>query len=192
MCWLRGPRRRRRSERTSGARPPRRGDPCTFHDFAEVLSPGGVPPSWLCGEIRFSARSRARGPEEGDHLRAPGARPGGQRPLGAIRQTHGRRPRRDPSRSSERRWCCVPRPAAPPSYRAARADQRYDPNGGENSEFLSSHLNTAIHEEPDDVAQTSGCAAGREAAHGRDDEAPWRSRNVCGPCRSWSTPVAQA
>ncbi len=37
------------------------------------------------------------------------------------------------------------------------------------SSFLS-HLNTAIHEEPDDVAQASGRAAVREAAYGRNDE----------------------
>ena len=55
---------------------------------------------------------------------------------------------------------------------AARADQRYDPNGGEDSEFFSSHLNTAIHEEPGDVAQASGRAGVRVAAHGRHDEVP--------------------
>ena len=37
------------------------------------------------------------------------------------------------------------------------------------SSFLS-HLNTAIHEGPDDVAQTSGRAAVDLAAHGRNDE----------------------
>ncbi len=37
------------------------------------------------------------------------------------------------------------------------------------SSFLP-HLNTAIHKEPDDVAQASGRAAGRKAAHGRNDE----------------------
>ncbi len=37
------------------------------------------------------------------------------------------------------------------------------------SSFLS-HLNTAIHEEPDDVAQASGRAAVREAVHGQNDE----------------------
>jgi hypothetical protein len=39
------------------------------------------------------------------------------------------------------------------------------------SSFLS-HLNTAIHEEPDDVAQVSRRAGVREAAHGRNDEVP--------------------
>jgi len=39
------------------------------------------------------------------------------------------------------------------------------------SSFLS-HLNTAIHEEPGDVAQASGRAAVREAARGRHDEVP--------------------
>ncbi len=37
------------------------------------------------------------------------------------------------------------------------------------SSFLS-HLNTAIHEEPDEVAQASGRAAVREVVHGRKDE----------------------
>ncbi len=49
-------------------------------------------------------------------------------------------------------------------------DPRYDPHGGEDREFLPSHLNTAIHEEPGDVAQASGRAAVREAAHGRNRE----------------------
>ena len=162
------------------------------HDFAEVLSPGGVPPSRLCGEIRFPARPRARGPEEGDPLRAPEAGPGVPRPRGATRRTRGRRPRCGPSQSSERRRCRTSPLPATPSCRATRADPRYDPHADRAASSVPFDFNTAIHKEPDDVAQTSGCAAGREAAHGRDDEAPWRSRSVCGPCRSWSTPVAQA
>ena len=54
---------------------------------------------------------------------------------------------------------------APPSCRAARTDQRYDSYGREDSEPFPFHFNTAIHEEPDDVGQVSGCAVAREAAH---------------------------